>query len=193
MSDLKSVSPVLSALIKAKSSFGAIVKDRTNPFHKSKYATLDSINKAVDGALLENGLVTVHRLERCEDGKLYVTSRLLHESGEFDSSWQQSTCPVADTTKSQELGSAITYARRYNKIALLDVVADEDDDGNASTVITSPQQNNLVSLATRHGWSNAEVKELIQGYGFKSSSDLSLSAYQQICEELQKRSKSEDE
>lgn len=179
-------SPAIAALIKAKANFGAIEKDRTNPFHKSKYATLDSINKAVDGPLLEQGLVVVHRIEQIE-GAMFVVSRLLHESGEFDPSWQMSTCPIPNTTDSQKLGSAITYARRYNKLQLLDIVADEDDDGNASTKITTPQRSNLASLAKKYKWSNDEVKELIAGYGFKSSADLSMSAYASICEELKNK------
>jgi hypothetical protein len=184
-------SPVLQALVTAKSNFGPILKNRTNPFHKSRYADLDSINKAVDAPLLEQGLVITNRLERI-DGKLYLVSRLLHTSGKFDETWQQSTCPIADTNKSQELGSSITYATRYNKTALLGVVADEDDDGNSSTVISSGQVSNLVSVAKKYGWDNDEVKALIKTYGFSSASELSLGAYTQIKSELESRVVSKD-
>jgi hypothetical protein len=108
-------------------------------------------------------------------------------SGEFDETWQESTCPLPDTVDSQKLGSAITYARRYNKLALLDIVADEDDDGNASTKITQPQQNTLFALVAKHKWEAEEVKTLIQSYGFSGSADLSLSAYSAICEEIKSR------
>ena len=178
--------PVIVALLKAKASFGAIVKDRVNPFHKSKYATLDSVNKAVDSALIDNGLCVVNRIASTENGT-FVISHLVHTSGEFDPSWQESVCPLPDTLDSQKLGAAITYARRYNKLALLDIVADEDDDGNASTRITQPQVSTLVALAGKHKWSNDEVKQLIQAQGFASSADLSLSAYQAICEEIKSR------
>lgn len=178
--------PVISALLKAKASFGAIVKDRVNPFHKSKYATLDSVNKAVDGALIENGLCVVSRIASTEQGT-FVISHLVHTSGEFDPAWQESMCPLPDTLDSQKLGSAITYARRYNKLALLDIVADEDDDGNASTKITQPQVSTLIALAGKHKWGNDEVKQLIQAQGFGQAADLSLSAYQSICEEIKSR------
>jgi hypothetical protein len=180
------LSPVIVALLKAKSSFGAIEKDRVNPFHKSKYATLDSINKAVDGPLIENGLCIVNRVANTDKGT-FVVSRLVHVSGEFDETWQESTCPLPDTVDSQKLGSAITYARRYNKLALLDIVADEDDDGNASTKITQPQVNTLIALASKYKWDNEEVRTLIQSQGFNSSADLSLSAYSAICEEIKSR------
>lgn len=180
------LSPVIVALLKAKASFGAIVKDRVNPFHKSKYATLDSVNKAVDGALIDNGLCIVSKVAATEQGT-FVISHLVHVSGEFDPEWQESVCPLPDTVDSQKLGSAITYARRYNKLALLDIVADEDDDGNASTKITTPQQNTLFALVSKHKWEPEEVKTLIQSYGFSGSADLSLSAYQQICEEIKSR------
>jgi ERF superfamily len=180
------LNPVIVALLKAKASFGAIVKDRVNPFHKSKYATLDSVNKAVDSALIDNGLCVVNRISATENGT-FVISHLVHISGEFDAAWQESVCPLPDTLDSQKLGAAITYARRYNKLALLDIVADEDDDGNASTKITQPQVATLVALAKKHKWDNDEVKTLIQSQGFSQAADLSLSAYQSVCEEIKSR------
>jgi hypothetical protein len=184
MTAVKKEPTVVEALIKAKTNFGPIVKDRLNPFHKSRYATLDSVNKAVDGPLMENGFIVSHHLG-VRFGKLYLVSRLIHVSGEFDLDWQESICPIPDGLEPQKMGSAITYARRYNKLQLLDLVADEDDDGNASTTITKPQVQTLIGLAKTNGWSNEEVKELIQGLGFTEASSLTLSAYLSISEQLQ--------
>lgn len=178
--------PVIAALLKAKENFGPLTKDANNPFHKSKYASLDSVNKAVDAALMESGLCVTNNL-LTEDGKTFVVSRLLHTSGEFDPTWQESRCPLLNASDSQKLGSAITYARRYNKVALLDLVADEDDDGNASTRITAPQKTRLKTLMSKHGWSIDEITKIIKAKGFVNSAELTLTAYKEVCEELESR------
>lgn len=178
---------VLTSFIKAKASFGSIKKDRVNPFHKSKYATLDSINTAVDGPLLAEGFAIVSNIEEV-NGKSELVSRLLHTSGYFNPVWMESRITLPNTPDFQKLGSALTYARRYNKCALLDVIADEDDDGNASTRITDPQVKRLIALASKHGWSNEEVSKVIQDHGVKKAADLSLSAYGLVCDILESRS-----
>lgn len=60
---------------------------------------------------------------------MQYTTMLLHTSGE----WLKSTVDVPlDKITPQGLGSAITYARRYGLAAMLGMVADEDDDGQAA-------------------------------------------------------------
>jgi hypothetical protein len=39
-------------------------------------------------------------------------------------------------SKPQEVGSSVSYARRYNLQALLDIPTDEDDDGNSANTAT---------------------------------------------------------
>jgi len=180
-------SVVIESLVRAKSNFGSVVKDRVNPFHKSKYATLDSINKAVDGPLLQEGFVIIHKVEN-EENKSFLISKLIHSSGYFNPDWMLSAIEIPKTPDFQKLGSALTYCRRYNKSALLDIVADEDDDGNSCTRITPSQRSIMVGLAKQNGWENAEVLELIRSRGFKSSEDLSLTGYLEICELLKNRS-----
>jgi hypothetical protein len=54
---------------------------------------------------------------------------LLHKSGQM----LQATLPMpAAKQDAQGLGSAATYARRYQLMAMAGVVGDEDDDGNAA-------------------------------------------------------------
>ena len=40
--------------------------------------------------------------------------------------------PLPETDKPHVMGSALTYARRYSMAAILNVVGEEDDDGNAA-------------------------------------------------------------
>src|SRR5690554_20438 len=106
-------------LIEAKKSMGAIKKTSTNPFFKSKYADLQTILEVVEPALLENGLLLIQPIR---DGK--VTTIITDGIISIESSIE-----IGSYNKPQDLGSAITYYRRYTLQALLSLSA-EDDDGN---------------------------------------------------------------
>ena len=126
-------SDTISELAKALSSFQgkmtAVKKDATNPFYKSKYATLDTIWETIRKPLSENGLSVAQTMDVKND-KDVLNTTLYHTSGEWISG-MQSVNPVKDDP--QSLGSAISYARRYSLSAILGIVADEDDDANIAT------------------------------------------------------------
>ncbi len=104
-----------------------IAKDSTNPFFKSKYVSLGSLQEAIKPVLVEAGLCYVQLLE----GTRTVTTMLIHaESGEFIQS-SVSMKPEKDTP--QGVGSAITYQKRYALAALLGINTDYDDDGNSAS------------------------------------------------------------
>jgi hypothetical protein len=113
---------LLAALVAAKASFKPIPKDKVNPFHKSKYASLDAVLGAVEPSLLLNGLTLSHTVA---EGKLIT--RLYHTSGDY----LESSFNLPELSDPQKLGSIISYYRRYAVCGLLSVTADEDDDGNA--------------------------------------------------------------
>lgn len=129
---------LIKSLVKAKKEFSPIQKDRTNPFLKNKYATLDSILSSVEPALLENGLF-ISQLIESDDRGSYLRTVLYHESGEF---LESSRYDLPNVNDSQKFGAAITYARRYQLSALLNITADTDDDGNSSSGNNSGKRNN---------------------------------------------------
>ena len=59
-----------------------------------------------------------------------LNTTLLHKSGQFIEHAMILHLPKNDP---QGQGSAVTYARRYAYMAILGLVADDDDDGNAAT------------------------------------------------------------
>jgi hypothetical protein len=107
---------------------GTIKKDATNPFFKSKYATLENIIAHITDPLATNKLT----FSQFPDGA-GLTTILMHESGE----WMKATMPLHMGTKPQEQGSALTYARRYALSAVLGLAVDEDDDGNEASKPTA--------------------------------------------------------
>lgn len=119
---------ICAAILNAQKEMGNAVKGSANPFFKSKYADLNSIREAVMPALHKNGISvlqpTVH-----VDGKNFVKTVLLHESGQEYSSLTEIICAKQNDPQAQ--GSAISYARRYGLQSLLNVGA-EDDDGESA-------------------------------------------------------------
>lgn len=117
----------------AQLEFPPIHKDKTNPHFKSEYASLDSIISGTRPALAKHGLVVHHEPADTATG-VSVTAVLSHPaSGQERCVTLGCDCNRANV---QQIGSAITYLRRYTVAPLLGLTVDEDDDGNAA----APQQ-----------------------------------------------------
>lgn len=130
------------ALSKAQSELKGALKDSSNPFFKSKYADIESVWEACREALTKNGLSVA---QTCgfdpAVGPTLITT-LLHSSGQ----WLEGEQPLMAKNQSpQDLGSAMTYARRYGLAAIVGVVQVDDDAegahgrGNASAKAESSQ------------------------------------------------------
>lgn len=117
------------ALVKVQGTIKTAVKDATNPAFRSKYADLGAVWEAVKPALQANGFVVVQS-PNFEGDIMWLETTLLHVSGER----MTGRYPLRPSKQDpQGYGSALTYARRYSLSAMLGVVADEDDDGNAAS------------------------------------------------------------
>lgn len=108
----------------------AKVQTKTGGSYTYKYADLGDILPVVGPLLAKHGLSWSSRPGRGEDGELVLRYRLLHASGEADQ--DEMPLGVDRNCRPQELGSAITYARRYAITAQLNLTTDEDDDGRAA-------------------------------------------------------------
>jgi len=115
---------IYSALSNFREKVSSVKKDADNPFYKSKYADLSSILEVIKEPLKESGLAVTHHCKNV-DGSFSVVTILAHHSTKESI---ESEFPVFGT-KPQEIGSSMSYARRYNLLALLDIPT-EDDDGN---------------------------------------------------------------
>jgi hypothetical protein len=95
------------ALAKAQGEMENAELNQTNPHFRSKFADLASVRKATLPALTKNGL-TITQFTTYAAGEFVLITRLMHESGEYiDGEW-----PLPQG-KPQEMGSALTYAKRY--------------------------------------------------------------------------------
>jgi hypothetical protein len=131
MSKSSEINELATALAKAQGEFSAVPKSSVNPFFKSKYAPLPEVMAAAVPILSKNGLSISQFIGVDVDGRDILTTYLMHTSGQYIS--QDMRLHLGKDDTSQALGSSVTYARRYQILAVCGMVQDEDDDGNAST------------------------------------------------------------
>lgn len=115
---------IATALLKAQSEMSNPKKGATNPFFKSKYADLNAVREAVIPTLNENGITVLQPIVHA-DGKNFVKTILLHESGELIESLTEIIYNKQNDAQAQ--GSGISYARRYALQSFVCVGADDDD------------------------------------------------------------------
>lgn len=116
-----------TALAKAQAGMKAATFNRTNPHYKNRYADLASVLDAIRKPLADNGL-SVTQTTEIRDGGFVLLTTLRHATGQ----WVSSEYPLPTAAKPQELGSALTYARRYSLSAIACIAADEDDDAEGA-------------------------------------------------------------
>lgn len=126
MSDTKNIT---KALIQFHNTGASAKKAGSNPHFRSKYATLEEV---IDTARQAGQFgLSFTQLIDFDEGKIFVSTILMHESGET----LVSRTPVLakDLANPQQMGSGITYAKRYGLQAAFGLPSD-DDDGNAASV-----------------------------------------------------------
>jgi hypothetical protein len=125
-------SGLLTAMLAVQAEAPKLPKDGTNPHFKSKFTKLETIVEKVGPILNKHGLVWFAMPSRSkDDGKPVLRYRLAHApSGE---TLEDEMDLMLARGGAQEQGSGITYARRYALVSVLNLVADEDDDGHAAS------------------------------------------------------------
>ena len=115
---------IYKKLYKVQKEIGAISKDSTNPFYKSKYFDINSLIKQLMPILEKHNLLL---LQPISEGSQY--SKIV-DVDNGDSVESSLSLPIdLDALK---IGSAITYYRRYTLQSLLGLQAEDDDGNNAS-------------------------------------------------------------
>ena len=124
----ETTSVLATALCEAQGEFEGVEKSAANPFFKSHYADLASIIESVAPVLHKHGLSITQPVGWDGENDL-LTTRLTHTSGEYMQSTMRLFLVKSDP---QGQGSAITYARRYQLQAMLNLRT-VDDDGNLAS------------------------------------------------------------
>jgi hypothetical protein len=134
MPQSESIKELATALSKVQGELTYAKKDSANPFFKSRYADLESVWDACRSLMAANGLSVIQMPGNYFEGRMWLVTRLCHNSGEWIE--QEMSVPV-QKADAQGAGSALTYMRRYALAAFIGVVQ-ADDDGNAASQQIKP-------------------------------------------------------
>jgi len=129
MNKSETITHLAAALAKAQAEMPVAVFDATNPFLKSKYASLGAVIHASRPILAKHKLSLV-QFPISDATGIGVESILTHESGEFIA--ERISIPLTEEkgkTKVQCAGSTLTYLRRYSWASILGMYSDDDSDG----------------------------------------------------------------
>jgi uncharacterized protein (DUF3820 family) len=122
-----------------------VVADATNPFHKNAYATLGAHISATKAIFAQYGLAIVQFpvSNNVNRGEVGVETMVIHESGGYVS--RTILMPVAEGVKGQDVGSLVSYLRRY-AIASVANLATSDDDAEADREVRTIPAPKLIQL-----------------------------------------------
>lgn len=180
----ESIEHLAMALSKFQGSAPSVIKGKTANVgqYKYTYADLADIFKSVSKTLMEYELSIVQFFSE-EEGKTYLVTTLMHSSGQ----WIKSYLKVAHHEKIQQLGSEITYLRRYALSSILGIAAEDDDDGaqanqsdrkdnkkevpKTPTKISKRQEEELSDLLVQVQ-EKGFIENMLKHFGVKRLSDL---------------------
>lgn len=172
MNKSDTIGKISAALVKAQSEMGSATKGASNPFFKSKFADLNSIREATLPVLNKHGISVLQPMTVVE-GKQYIETTILHESGEYLGSLTEIV--VAKQNDPQAAGSAQSYARRYGLQSFLCVAAEDDDGEQGMGRNTKAFPVTKAPVKTETVQDNASTKETVveppkkTGFGVKKT------------------------
>ena len=148
------------ALNKVKSSIGKIEQRGDNPQFrrsdgtKTKYMKLEDILNEIEPLLIENNVVCFSCFDYQEMNGTLIPILIMEFRHLPSDTMIVSKAPCVDDTKrgSQQIGSGVTYMRRYMIQSILNLRPDPktDDDGNSSSEPTSDVQQASQSTKVTH-------------------------------------------
>ena len=137
MSEHKNLHEALCAF---QAEVETLPKDARNPHFNSRFTPLDTIVERVGPLLAKHGLTWSTFPCFGPSNEPALRYKLTHAaSGDCEADMMPLMVTKADP---QGLGSSLTYARRYSLSAVLNLVSDDDDDGNAASL---PAQSRAAS------------------------------------------------
>jgi hypothetical protein len=121
---------IAPAWVKALNEMRDITRDNVadTGSYKYRFATLDAATKQARDVLGNHGLAVHQEAHGDQLGSVHVTTTVWHTSGQWISA-----DPLVMPAKGgpQDVGSAISYSRRYALMSFLGLATDDDDGGGA--------------------------------------------------------------
>lgn len=146
----------LEELKDLQKSIGKVVKTADNPYFKSKYADLNALMDIIKPQLDKNGWILVQTVD--ED---FLNTKLHHLR--TNQGIESNVHLLTAKPDMQQLGSAITYARRYALLAMLNIET-IDDDGNLASGKEVPNKTQEILNALENFINAINTKEDLQKF-----------------------------
>jgi hypothetical protein len=118
------INEIAEALASAQGEVRNPSYNRVNPHFKSKYADLGEVLSVVRPALSKYGIALMQMTDVTDTG-IVLHTRLTHSSGQ----WIEGVYPVSPMGTHQQMGAALTYAKRQALSAIVGVAGEDDTDG----------------------------------------------------------------
>ena len=158
-----------AALVAFQGAVKAIPKQRTAQIptksggsYRYRYADLSDIWDAIREPLFSNGLAVTQLLTTRTAGTIGIRTRVMHTSGEFD----EDTIDIAIAGKSaQEVGSSLTYYKRYALGAALGLATDEDDDGQGATAAEKARERERSEAVKANASARDDLRRFCESNG----------------------------
>jgi hypothetical protein len=162
----ESVTDIIKALMEIQPQLH-VIKNKTGQVGQQRYgyADLSAVWNACRDLLKEHGMVVTHSSRDTPAGDgITITATLYHQEGQ----WMSSSITMKPRSMSpQDMGSALTYGRRYTLASLVGIVVDDDDDGQAASKKgkPAPAPNSLDAKKAR-------IRTLVKAYKGDDKEDI---------------------
>jgi hypothetical protein len=191
-------SEAIGELAKALSQLHGEIEDpiKNKQGNKSKYADLPQVLKTLRPLLNKNKL-SFSQFPGEEDGKMTIETIIMHESGQWLSSFYKMTAldPIVSRegkvamNKTQGEGGGITYARRYALLAAFAICGDDDTDANSSSAnsnnkASSVQVETLLKLLNND---KDRIQKMMERLKLDNINNLTLDQYLTVTESINKQ------
>lgn len=163
-----------NALADAKEKIPVVVKDGKGD-RSITYAKLETVSRAIDPIIKENGFVISYGMADSPKIDHYrITAELRHRAGykkEYFADIPPSTTgpqgkPIMTVT--QGAGSAISFGRRYLKLMIFDITIVGEDDNGAGGPREAINESQLAELKARMAEANIDEEAFCTAFQIKS-------------------------
>jgi ERF superfamily len=174
-----------ASMVRAQRLMPKVVKDRDNTQTRSRYATLEAVNRQVVPVYTAEGFSLSYGEEDCPTaGHVRVGCDVMHSGGH--SKHYHYDNPIDDAglrgeknkTPTHGRASAISYARRYLVVLIFNLtIVGEDDDGNGVGLGTISEEQEA-TLSDMIAATSADKPAFLKYMGVEHLSDIPAPSYQ---------------
>lgn len=185
----ENINELVGALAKAQGEIEGATKDSKNPHFKSSYADLASVWQACRKPLSSNGLAITQTVI-CEEESQFLVTTLGHSSGQWMKSFMK--LPL-QRPGPQELGSCLSYCRRYGLAAMVGVFQEDDDGERAETSSRRLTSSQIDEIRLEIEDDEALENKICKAYAVKSLEEIPSANFSNIMTRLKYGTKAKDE